>query len=599
MRTGSRWQRRVLAAADIGAPLTVVHAPGGSGKTSILRAWAAELQEAGRPVLWASLSPRDRTTNDAWDAVVSAATGGGLSTAASGEAAGAWTHQDRVDATHLIAGEIPGLTLFVDHCEHVTRDPAALWRTIQVAAALHRGNRLVAATRWLPEASLTALALDPAVHLVDASVLTARPEEVAEILTGSDEPLAEAFVASAVAHAAHDLRLLNAATLDPTRVRGQDADVPDWETLRTAQAERDIDTRELTDVVRTLAWLPLLDPELAALVLDRELEDAVLLLDHLEHLGLCVRGHDVHDRPTLTWAPHARATRIVVDGQQNPRVTPETGAAVVDRLSQLSAHSEALAVALRLGLLDRASTLHRRLFVLHEESLEAEVQDAFAQVPHELLVHHPLLAVGRVLPLLDAPSTRLAAGPFLEPLLARDPRDITCDSADDEIIELTAQTMVLTMLGQHEAATRTALEAARRLEDPAFMLRTTAVIARVSGRLGLALVEAGHVGEAQVWPPEPWRSAMLTGAGTVPERAVSGTPSTGERSRPTPWNATSRTRWAPRSATTRTPSIWRPSARPCSSWTTSTSTPRQGSSSTTTSHSPSRKQPGPGGYALC
>ncbi|WP_138067582.1 LuxR C-terminal-related transcriptional regulator [Cellulomonas rhizosphaerae] len=62
----------VLVEASTAAPLTLVVAPAGSGKTSLLRSWAAETR---MPVAWLSLDDEDRDPSRLWSGVVAALEG--------------------------------------------------------------------------------------------------------------------------------------------------------------------------------------------------------------------------------------------------------------------------------------------------------------------------------------------------------------------------------------------------------------------------------------------------------------------------------------------------------------------------------------------
>ncbi|GAA2977874.1 LuxR C-terminal-related transcriptional regulator [Actinokineospora diospyrosa] len=171
------WRERLSAALERGVraqgtppPVTVVHGPAGSGKTTALAAWA---DAAGTPVRWATLDQRDNDPDRLWATIHAALECGEPalpppSTDPAGEL---------VRAVEALADP---LCLVLDDV-HELREPAVL----RVLAALIRHTpdnlRLVIAGRT-PPVHLSRLSLEGRLREIDGHQLAMTTAEVAALL---------------------------------------------------------------------------------------------------------------------------------------------------------------------------------------------------------------------------------------------------------------------------------------------------------------------------------------------------------------------------------------------------------------------------------
>ncbi|MFC6153635.1 helix-turn-helix transcriptional regulator [Nocardioides yefusunii] len=504
MRTSTAWRNRLLA--QIGAtPLTVLHGPGGSGKTTLLRAWADLQREAGRPVLWVTLTPDVTSAQDAWEAVVEAAACAGAPDDVIAALRRPTSRGRRLSSTHALARALPGVTVVLDRCEYLTDRPAVFWQTLTLVASLHHDNQIVVASRWIAPDVVTGLLLDPGTHVIDPVTLTALPDEVTEIITSAGLSATPALLEASLAHAGGDLRTLGAAVLHLTAYRpssGTDTSTEntieiDWAELRVAQAQRDLDQLDLTDLVRRTAWLPHLDTTTVSLVTGDSPASVEHDLGLLEHQGLCHRDRTAHAAPVLRWSEHAHACAAHRSGLSGVDVDPEVADAVINQMVAIDAPGAALEAAVRARRLDRASSLYRRLAISRPSELTPGFDAALREVPTRQLLGHPLLSVARGVALMDNPATRSAAQQFLEPIAHRDSSALNGDSAEDRLIDLTVQSVILGSLGRRDASVAAATDAAALLHSPGFAAASCPLADVLACQLSRTLVEAGETEAGQ------------------------------------------------------------------------------------------------------
>ncbi|MBM7773796.1 LuxR family maltose regulon positive regulatory protein [Actinokineospora baliensis] len=176
------WRDRVTAALERGVraqgtppPVTVVHGPAGSGKTTAIAAWAGA---ASTPVRWATLDQRDNDPNRLW-ATIKAALDGGEPTPApqSSDPAG--------ELVRAVEGLADPLCLVLDDV-HELREPAVL----RVLSALIRHTpdnlRLVIAGRT-PPVHLSRLSLEGRLREIDGHQLAMTTTEVSALLAEQTE----------------------------------------------------------------------------------------------------------------------------------------------------------------------------------------------------------------------------------------------------------------------------------------------------------------------------------------------------------------------------------------------------------------------------
>ena len=163
--------------------VTLIVAPAGYGKTTLLAQWCERLAEAGTAVAFYTASRRDRDPATFLDLLAGALSAAGIDLGANsatnqGEVLGDIT-LDRI----LIAIELAGqpLMLFIDEYEHVD-DPAIAQQITDLIAAAPPTLHLVLASRSLPTIPLSALDIEGRLRLIDAHQLRLRRGELAWLL---------------------------------------------------------------------------------------------------------------------------------------------------------------------------------------------------------------------------------------------------------------------------------------------------------------------------------------------------------------------------------------------------------------------------------
>lgn len=485
-------RKRLLDQLDDGASLTVVHAPAGSGKTTLLRAWTHEHTDQGRPALWVNLTPRTRLTQQVRDAVSAAVTETGVLEGLTGKRAE--TLRDQGDdmpaqeALGTLFSTVPGLVLVIDGAEHVTEDPDVMWDELLTLAANHPRSRVVLTTRWLPTQRAEVLALDPTVDLVDAEMLALTPDEVAATVAAAAvvaPPLTEELLRETGGHPRTLMAALLAAAEDPGTA------ATTWRRLIRVHTLADLDRIGIRHLVEATAAVPLTDVPLTAELTGTTEEAARAALAHAEAHGYGRWRTSAADRPVFELTTAAREA-------------VGTGAAPVDAdslVTWLVEHDElghALDLSLRSGLLGRATSLYRRLLVLRPFDFTSSFDGTLRTVPAAELRRHPMLAVARGVALLANPATQQEADAYFEPIARRDPRQVSEASPDDELMDLTAQSVVLGVLGRPGPSAEAAVEAARRLDGPEFARQVDPqILTPLSCILSQCLMDAGHVRAAE------------------------------------------------------------------------------------------------------
>ena len=485
---------RLLDRLDEQAGLSVLHAPSGAGKTTLLRTWASARAEHGHPVVWTTLTPDVVDRARLWAAIADSAEQAGVVGAEHVEALrrSATNPDETPAALRAMFAAHPGLTFVVDECDHVDADLDQIWTDLLTVVSEHPTARVLLATRWLLERRIEQLQQYQVVHLTGAAPLTFEVEETRALMKSAglpDELVGQAERVTAETHG-HPL-----AVVTGIEALARSAGI----TLSTRAADDqvlrdDLERVGVAGLVRATAFTPYVDVALASSLHGTSPAETTRLLQTIETNGL---GHwreapDGHRVLELT------ATVRATQAATATTVPADRALAVCDWLESHGDAAEALTVALATGQYARATSLYRRLLLTAPFSFTSGFEPALRSVPADELRRHPMLSVARGVALLSSPATASAALAYLEPIAEIDPATVREETADDELMDLTAQSVVLGVLGRHELASRAALEAAARLARPEFAqlvsprLRTT-----LGCQLSQSLLDAGRVQEAQ------------------------------------------------------------------------------------------------------
>jgi LuxR family maltose regulon positive regulatory protein len=174
----------------VAKPLTVVSAPPGSGKTSLLRAWAGRSAKARR-VAFVSVERDQQNERRFWCAVLDAVRDAALSTACEPSSASASTAEADVDVDQVIDGVLAQIAtypepavLIIDDL-HELRSTEALTQLERLIANLPGTARVVLSSRRDPPIRLHRFRLADAIAEIRAGDLRFTEAETRELLAGS------------------------------------------------------------------------------------------------------------------------------------------------------------------------------------------------------------------------------------------------------------------------------------------------------------------------------------------------------------------------------------------------------------------------------
>lgn len=256
------------------APVTLIQAPAGAGKTVLMRAMADRLEGEGRPIAWVTLDPATGSAAEVGRSICRAFGFAGVD--------GPAEPSDRAVAiSNAWAGQAPNGVLFLDAAEHLDAGGRGLLGALLAILPAH--GRLVVASRVrldLPVARMQLFGLAAEIGL-DALRL-----EAAAIGTLSDGA-ADAAAAAAIrdvtdgwaAGAARGARLLRdglplAEILE--RISGRSADMVAFFREIVPHAPRP----ELSEFLTTTSFLDILDAELCDVATGRADGEAMLADAH-------------------------------------------------------------------------------------------------------------------------------------------------------------------------------------------------------------------------------------------------------------------------------------------------------------------------------
>jgi LuxR family transcriptional regulator, maltose regulon positive regulatory protein len=192
-----RRERLLRLLADDPAPVTLVCAPAGSGKTSLLASWVAATPDAA--VAWLNLDDHDDDPGPLWSHILGAL-----------RATGRFSDQAHLHELVAPAGEVgPGFVeavveevaalrepvyLVLDDV-HVLRHRAVLDSLALLVRRLHPSFHLVLASRSDPPIGLPRLRLEHRLRELRAAELALTPDETSDLLAGAGLRLPESELA--------------------------------------------------------------------------------------------------------------------------------------------------------------------------------------------------------------------------------------------------------------------------------------------------------------------------------------------------------------------------------------------------------------------
>ncbi|MCR1784884.1 LuxR C-terminal-related transcriptional regulator [Nocardioides carbamazepini] len=415
MRAGAIVRPRLLELLDVDpAPVTVLQAPSGYGKTTLVRQWAAGPRPPDERLVWVALSAEVESDRAFWTAVITAGRRlGHLSPERAGVVA------DDVDALddpvpvlrNLVVDGRP-VTLVVDAYEHVRHAAAQVDSDILRLAAELPHLRIVVTTRAGTTLADPVHRVRDAVRLIGEEDLGFTSEETA-LLFAEHLPGDLAEVAEQVHHDTHGYPLaIRAASL---ALRGRSCpparDSAEWRAIVAQDLSSQMHDPVLSAFVRDTAAAPYFDLELAQALTG--LEDAGPIVDQLEWNGFGRWVPYLADRPVFQYVDSLReAVRDDLRTNDSDRYRRSAGTAAT-WLHDNDEHEQALELAVDAGRYELASRIFRSVLLSSPESYTTDHLDRqLARIPRALLMRQPVLAFARGLALLSNPATRGAAGEY-------------------------------------------------------------------------------------------------------------------------------------------------------------------------------------------
>ncbi len=501
MRAGAIVRPRLLDLLEVDpAPVTVLQAPSGYGKTTLVRQWAAGPRPPEERLVWVALSAEVESDRAFWTTVVAAGCRlGHLSPERAGVVA------DDVDALDdpvpvlrdLLAGRAP-VVLVVDAYEHARGATDQVDRDILRLTAELPNLRVVVTTRAATTLADPVHQVRDAVRLIGEQDLGFTPEETALLFA---EHLPDDLGAAA-ADVHRDTRgyplAIRAASL---ALRGRSRlparDSAEWRAIVAQDLSSQMHDAALSEFVRDTAAAPYFDLELAQALTG--LEDAGPVVDRLEWNGFGRWVPYLADRPVFQYVDSLReAVRGDLRAHDSDRYRRSAGTAAT-WLHDHDEHEQALELAVDAGRYELASRIFRSVLLSSPESYTTDHLDRqLARIPRTVLMRQPALAFARGLALLSNPATRGASAEYFLRAAEQTGEDWRGLDRGSSFFQRVAKSASLRFIGRYveaAAAGRSALDFYDDIDigDDDRLLELRAMGLR---QLGYSLFQAGELEDA-------------------------------------------------------------------------------------------------------
>jgi LuxR family maltose regulon positive regulatory protein len=391
--TSDRYVRRgrllTLLDAATTAPLTVISAPAGSGKTTLAAGW---VEESSIRTAWVSLDNTDRDARQFWASVIAAiqvlapACGARATLALRGGAPIPETVGHLLD--DLDADGQAQAVLIIDDLHLVDDEPAVASSLALFAQHLPTWLHLVLSSRRDPELPKERMRARGQLADVRFPELRFSPEEARELMSRLDAPLSDDGIETVAARAdgwAAGLQLAALAARSESAQSGYRLAVSDDRLLVQDYILREVLAAEAPELVEALTDISVVErvsPRLAHALTKRD--DAEQLLDRAESRGLFLTRID----PEGWFEVHSlvRATLTAELGSRSPSRLHEQHA----RAAQWFEQAGEVPLALDHWLAaDRAREALRLLAAKHadlyDSGREATVERVIAAIPSEIV----------------------------------------------------------------------------------------------------------------------------------------------------------------------------------------------------------------------
>ncbi len=442
-----------------GARLTVLTAPSGFGKTSLVRAWVGT--HSSTDVIWVTVENDLESRSAFWQTVLACAARLGVMGSVTSGLLSEVENSD--DPAAVIAS---GLQHSVDPLLVVDAYEKARGMTAQVDADLTRliqlvpQLRVVVTTRTSSGLASPAQSLRDQVQLLTQDDLAFTVAETRDLLEAFADPGAEVDAAR-LHRATHGYPLaLRAALLSPARIAaplaGHDAM---WQALVAEDLRAQLEQRAAYEFALATSVPPYFDAELALELFPEALEPAQVkdLLDELEWNGF---GRWIPFAPGHQVFQYVESLRdaILVDAENRPpAVRLRAAESSAMWLLRQGSYEAALELAVRAELFGVAARVYAAVVGTNQSAVSANLVDRhLASVPSRALMQFPALAFGRGLACYREPTMRGAAAAYFKISAAWERPRLPNPTAAEYLLGHVARTVSLRLLGRVEESAQSA-----------------------------------------------------------------------------------------------------------------------------------------------
>lgn len=398
-----------------GAPIVVLHAPTGYGKTTLVRSWMHDTGRSDARVIWVALNSPHQTNRAFWTTVVS-----------SGRRLGALSEAQADAAQTAIDGEedlLPGLVklliddgplfLVIDAYEQLFDATETVDADLLRLSEISSGLMVIVTTR-------AATTLTHPSHALRRRVRTVGLDDLAFTLKETRSFLEEHGAIAAHADRVHAETFgyplaVRAASMGGTVPTADTAgDGSQWGRLVAQDLRFQMDSQDAIDFASRISVPPYADRILAAeLASDLSEDEVAEQFANLEWHGYGRWIPYANDRPVFQLVETLREIIRAEIESQHPEAFKAAAAKASTWLHNNAEHEAAFELALQAEAYQRASTIFMSVLLSSPESYTTDGLNRYLnRIPRDVLNQFPMLAFARGLALLSNPATRAAAVPY-------------------------------------------------------------------------------------------------------------------------------------------------------------------------------------------
>ena len=406
-------ERLLRALDDDSAGITLLHAPSGYGKTTLLRMWVEAGRHSGR-LLWVTFGTSTTTRNSVWEQIARAALREGLVTSLQFDDLLTLINSDDFEKRDLIVamrGEVP-FTIILDGYERLGELVSVIDQDLLRGAEHVPGMRVIVAARGRTTLDRAKLQLHGQVQVITNIDLEFTQDEVAELfsrIVGDSRVATPKDVYEATGGYAIAVR---AAVIELSR-SGPRATHWRENALNATNLSGQLPSDELANFARITSVVPYFDASLARMLVPQVDPDAAIEVLEADGFG----RHITFTRSGGAFQ-YVTALREALHEELRSESPGEYKRAASIASAWLVANGDpegALELALEVDDYELASRICSRLLLSVVEAYTTDRYEVRLQhLPHDVLVAYPILAFVLGLARLANPVLRSGAKPLLQ-----------------------------------------------------------------------------------------------------------------------------------------------------------------------------------------